>query len=224
MDNKTNPLFIRNVDIYEGIPESSFCKIAPNSFEDNFIKGTQLYTPHRADGKIYVIHRGEVVLYHSKNGKRAIFDTLGPGAVFGTFDSKSPNPNHFAETSKGSYLCVTPVNEFLKVISAHPEAMLNFMQKMANRINDYEVKIQTSIETAAEKIYLELIRLHKKRQHSFLGKVIKIPLQITHEQIAERTNLNRVTVTRSLKKLKTDGLVNIEKGTGIIHLKDLATD
>ena len=50
---------------------------------------------------------------------------------------------------------------------------------------------------------------------------MKIPLQVTHEQIAERTNLNRVTVTRCLKKLKTEGLVTIEKGTGIIHLKDM---
>ncbi len=216
--SNSQPMILRDINIYEGIPERSFCKLAPNSFEDNFSKGSQLYTPHKDDGKIYVIHRGEVVLYHSKDGKRAIFDTLGPGTVFGTFDPASPKPNHFAQTTKNSYLCVTPVDEFLKVISAHPEAMLKFMQKMANRINDYEEKISTNIDTASEKIYQELNRLNKKRS-SFMGKLIKIPLQITHEQIAERTNLNRVTVTRSLKKLKTDGLVSIEEGTGIIDLK-----
>lgn len=222
MSKPKEPLFLRDIDIYEGIPETSFCKIAPNSFEDNFSKGTQLYSPHQTDGKIYVMHRGEVILYHSKDGKRAIFDTLGPGSVFGSFDPKNPRPNHFAETSKGSYLCVTPVDEFLKVISVHPEAMLNFMQKMATRIHDYEVKISTSLETASEKIYQELLRLNKKRQQGILSKFAKIPLQVTHEQIAERTNLNRVTVTRSLKQLKKDGLVSIEEKTGIIHLKDLA--
>lgn len=221
-NHKQNPLFLKNINIYEGIPESSFCKIAPNSFEDNFPKGSQLYSPHQTDGKIYVIHRGEVVLYHSKDGKRAIFDTLGPGAVFGSFDPKNTTPNHFAETAKNSYLCVTPVDEFLKVISAHPEAMLNLMQKIAARITDYEVRIKNSIETATEKIYQELLRLNKKRHQGILNKLIKIPLQVTHEQIAERTNLNRVTVTKGLKKLKEDGLVTIEDGTGTIHLKDLA--
>ncbi|QQR83997.1 Crp/Fnr family transcriptional regulator [Candidatus Peregrinibacteria bacterium] len=213
---------LKNIDIYEGIPEASFCEIAPHSFEDTYKKGHQIYTPHQKDGKIYVIKRGEVILYHSKDGKRSIFDTLGPGAVFGSFDLENDTPNHFAETTKGSYLCVTPVNEFLKIISAHPESMLKLMQKMATRINDYEFKIQNNIEAAAERIYQELQRLHKKRQHSLLGKMMNIPLQVTHEQIAERTNLNRVTVTRCLKRLKNQGLVTIEKGTGIIHLRDIA--
>lgn len=213
---------LKNIDIYDGIPESSFCQVAPNSFEDNYSKDTQLYTPHKEDGNIYVIKRGEVILYHSKDGKRAIFDTLGPGSVFGSFDPESPTPNHFAMTTKASYLCVTPVKEFLKVISAHPESMLKFMQKMASRINDYEMKIQNSIETASERIYSELLRLNKKRQHSLLGKWMSIPLQVTHEQIAERTNLNRVTVTRSLKKLREEGLLSIEKETGIIKLKDFS--
>jgi len=220
MDQKN--FFLKNIDIYEGIPESSFCKLAPGSFEDNYNKDSQLYSPHKKDGNIYVIKRGEVILYHSKEGKRAIFDTLGPGSVFGSFDPDNPTPNHFAQTTKSSYMCVTPVNEFLKVISAHPEAILKLMQKMAIRINDYELKIQNSIETATERIYQELQRLNKKRQYGFIGKMINIPLQATHEQIAERTNLNRVTVTRSLKKLKEEGLVTIEKKTGIIHLKDLS--
>lgn len=213
---------LKGIDIYEGIPEASFCSIAPNSFEDNYKKGYQIYNPYERDGKIYVVRRGEVILYHSKDGKRSIFDTLGPGAVFGSFDLSNDVPNHFAETTKSTELCVTPVDEFLKIISAHPEAMLKLMQKMAMRINDYEVKIQNNIETASERIYQELQRLNKKRQHSLLGKMMKIPLQVTHEQIAERTNLNRVTVTRCLKKLKQGGLVDIEKGTGIIHLKDIA--
>lgn len=220
-DENHKDFVLKDIDIYDGIPESSFCKIAPSSFEDNFAKDSQLYTPHQEDGKIYCVKRGEVILYHSKNGKRAIFDTLGPGSVFGSFDPKNILPNHFAQTTKNSYLCVTPVDEFLKVISAHPETMLKFMQKMAHRIHDYEIKIQNSIETATKRVYQELMRLHKKRQHSLLGKIMKIPLQVTHEQIAERTNLNRVTVTRSLKKLRNEGLVTIEKKTGIIHLKEL---
>lgn len=221
-EKKDHNFVLKGVDIYDGIPESSFCQIAPNSFEDNYAKDAQLYTPHKEDGKIYVVKRGEIILYHSKDGKRAIFDTLGPGSVFGSFDPDSPKPNHFAMTTKSSYLCVTPVNEFLKVISAHPEAMLKFMQKMASRINDYEMKIQNSIETASERIYSELLRLNKKRQHKLLSKWMSIPLQVTHEQIAERTNLNRVTVTRSLKKLREEGLLSIEKETGIIKLRDLS--
>jgi len=210
--------FLKNLDIYEGISEAVLCRIASSAYETTVPTGTQIYSPHKEDGNIYVLKRGEVVLYHSKDGKRAIFDTLEPGSVFGSFDPQNLTPTHFAVTTRPTMLCVTPLNEFLKIISEHPEAMLRLMQKMALRIHDYEQKIQNSTEGATERIYNELERIQKKRQQSFLGKFLPIPLQITHETLAEHTNLNRVTVTRGLQQLKNEGLIRIESGTGVIHL------
>lgn len=212
--------FLRNLDIYEGIPETTLCKIATSAYEKDFRTGSQIYSPHEEDGNIYVLKRGEVILYHSNNGKRAIFDTLGPGTVFGSFDPQNTTPTHFAETTKGTLLCITPLEEFLEVVKTHPEIMLRFMQNMTRRVQDYEAKIKSSIETATEKVYSELERLQNKRQKSFIGKFMPIPLQMTHEKLSEHTNLNRVTVTRSLKKLKEDGLITIDQ-KGIIQLNPL---
>jgi len=218
MSNQDDKMwFLKDLDIYSGVSEKSLCQIAPGSFEEDYRKGTQIYTPHQGDHNIYNIKHGEVILYHSKDGKRAIFDTLGPGSVFGNFDQSQDKPTHFAETTKGTLLCVTPLDEFLKIIQQHPELMLNLMQSMASRIQDYETKIKSNIETASEKVFTELERLQKKRQSSLIGKFMPVPLQITHEKLAEHTNLNRVTVTRSLKKLKDDGLISINS-KGVIEL------
>ncbi len=211
--------FLKNLDIYSGISEKTLCQIAPEAWEEDFKKGHQLYTPHEKDQNIYSLKHGEVILYHSKDGKRAIFDTLGPGSVFGTFDPTQERPTHFAEITKNTLICVTPLSEFLKIIHHHPEMMLNLMQKMTQRIQDYEVKIKSNIETASERVYSELDRLRKKRQRSFMGKFMPVPLQITHEKLAEHTSLNRVTVTRSLKKLKEEGLITIDD-KGVIGLAD----
>ncbi len=208
---------LKDFNIYEGIPEKEFCEIATSSVDREYSNGSRIYSPYEDDGNIYVVHRGEIVLYHSNDGKRAIFDTLGPGSVFGSFDFKNPKPNHFAEVTKNAMLCVTPVKEFLRVIAAYPESMLRMMQKMAVRINDYEEKIKSNIETASERIYFELVRLQKKRESNPITRLI--PLQITHEKIAEHTNLNRVTVTRCIKKLKNDGMIEVDQGTGVIKLK-----
>lgn len=220
-NNQDKFWFLKNLDIYEGISEAALCRIAETAYETTRPKNFQVYSPHEPDGNIYVLKRGEVVLYHSKNGKRAIFDTLEPGSVFGSFDPSNIVPGHFAVTTRPSLLCVTPLNEFLKIIAQHPEAMLRLMQKMALRIHDYELKIHSGIEGASERIYNELLRIQQKRQRSFLGKLMPVPLQITHETIAEYTNLNRVTVTRGLKALKEQGLVTIEKDTGAIRLKKI---
>ena len=209
--------FIKDMDIYSGVSERTLCQLAPTSFEEDYRKGSQIYSPHQADHNIYNIKHGEIILYHSKDGKRAIFDTLEPGSVFGNFDMQQEKPTHFAETTKSTLLCVTPLPEFLNIIKNRPELMLNLMQSMANRIQDYEMKIKSNIETASERVYSELERLQKKRQGSLLGKFMPIPLQITHETLAEYTNLNRVTVTRSLKKLKEEGIISIND-KGVIEL------
>ena len=159
-----SPWVIKDLDLYEGISEASLCQVAPNSFEENYSKGTQIYSPHQEDQNIYVVQQGEVILYHAKNGKRAIFDVLPPGSVFGSFDPELSTPTHFAETTKGTLLCVTPLSEFLKIVQSHPQMMLRFMQKMVQRIRDYEIKIKSNIETASEKVYSELERLQKKTQ------------------------------------------------------------
>lgn len=216
-DHDDKMWFLKNLDIYAGVSEKTLCLLAPTSFEENYRKGIQIYTPHTADRNIYVLKHGEIILYHSKEGKRSIFDTLGPGSVFGSFDLKQKSPTHFAETTKNTMLCVTPVEEFLKIIENQPELMLNLMQRMAQRMQDYENKMRSNIETASERVYSELERLQKKRQSSFMGKIIPVPLQITHEKLAEHTDLNRVTVTRSIKKLKDDGIISINK-KGVIEL------
>jgi len=220
-ENDDNKIwFLKDLDIYAGISERSLCQLAPTAFEEDYKKGTQIYTPHEKDQNIYVLKHGEIILYHSKEGKRAIFDTLGPGSVFGNFDLSQASPTHFAETTRNTLLCVTPLDEFLKIIKHHPEMMLNLMQTMARRIQDYEDKIKMNIETASERVFSELERLQKKKQRSFIGKFMPVPLQITHEKLAEHTNLNRVTVTRSLKKLKEEGLIGINE-KGVIELKKL---
>ncbi len=218
MNSKDDKMwFLKNLNIYEGVTEETLCKIAPKAWEEDFKKGRQIYTPHEKDSNIYFLKHGEIILYHSKDGKRAIFDTLGPGSVFGTFDPDQELPTHFAETIKNTLLCITPLDEFLKIIHSHPKLMLRLMQKMVHRIQDYETKIKSNIETASERVYSELSRLNKKRQMGIIGKFIPVPLQITHEKLAEHTNLNRVTVTRSLKKLKDDGLISINS-KGVIEL------
>lgn len=211
------PWYFKEADIYQGIPESVLCQLAPTAFEKKYSKGVQIYSPHEENDKVYVVNQGEVTLHHSRGGKRFIFDTLPAGSVFGNFNPDQKNPSHFAETTKGTVLCVTPMHEFLEIIKQNPEMMLRFMQKMAHRIQDYEVKIKSHLDTASERILTELKRLDRKRKESFLGKLMHLPLQITHEKLAEYTNLNRVTVTRSLQTLKKEGFIAIDE-KGVIEI------
>jgi CRP-like cAMP-binding protein len=212
--------YLRNIDIYQGLTDAEIVCIAKNSHDKTIQKNNLIYTPHEDNQYIYVLKRGEVQLYHSKDGNKVVFDIIGPGTVFGGFSSESRRPNHFAECVRNSFLCVTPVNEFLTLVSKRPEMMLNLMQKMSERISEYERKLEVSTGTASEKIMYELARLKEKRSHNFMGKFFAQPLKVTHERLAIMTGLNRVTVTRTMDVLKKANKIQVNDKTKEITIMD----
>ena len=205
--------YLRNIDIYQGLTDEEIVCIAKNSHDKTVQKNNLLYTPHEDNQYIYVLKRGEIQLYHSKDGNKVVFDIIGPGTVFGGFNTENRRPNHFAECIRNSFLCVTPINEFLMIVSKRPEMMLHLMQKMSERIFEYEKKLEVSTGSASEKIMYELARLKEKRSHNFMGKFFAQPLKVTHERLAIMTGLNRVTVTRTMDILKKTNKIEINDTT-----------
>lgn len=213
--------YLSQFDLFDALPESELAKEAPSMHGKKYAKGEVIYSPREETELIYVLKEGEVILYHSHDGKQETFDTIGPGTLFGTFSVESRVPSHFAEATRDSTVCVFPIKDFLSVLRNKPDLMMRFIQSMADRLQDYEKRFKNNLQTAKETIYEELARLKSKQQKSFLGKFFGKegpPLRLTHEQIASLTGLNRVTVTRSLKELKEEGLLSINPDTGVIEL------
>jgi CRP-like cAMP-binding protein len=215
--------YLSQFDLFDALSEGELMKDAPSMHGKKYSKGELIYSPHKQTDLIYVLKEGEVILYHSHDGKQETFDTLGPGTLFGNFSVESRNPSHFAEATRDSNVCVFPIMDFLNIIKNKPDLMMRFIQNMADRLLDYERRFKNNLQTAKETIYEELSRLKEKRKRSFLGKFFGSdgpPLRLTHEQIASLTGLNRVTVTRSIKELKEEGLLHINPSNGVIELKE----
>lgn len=209
-------------DMFDSIPEEERMPISESLHGDSIPKGTTIYTPHEELNKIYLLKQGEVVLYHSHEGKTEIFDTLSPGALFGNFQLDPQKPSHFAATTRETVLCGFSTEDFSTILSKRPELTMKFIEKMATRIADYERRFKNSLYTAKFRIYDELKRLEEKKNNSFFGKLFdkKVPIRLTHEEIAKITGLNRVTVTRSLKELKEEGLVSVDSESGVIEIHE----
>ena len=137
--------FLRNINIYQGLSDEEIMCVAKHSIDKEFPKNTQIYSPFEEAPYIYVIKKGEVQLYHHVGDKKSVFNILTPGTVFGCFNTQTNTPNHFAECTQNCYVCVTPVKEFLQLVTVYPEMMLRLMQNMAQRLDEYEQKIESSL-------------------------------------------------------------------------------
>ncbi len=212
--------YITQIDVFEGISDMEMMQIAEKALEHRCDSHKQIYTPHDGnDQRVYMLKEGEVILYHSQDGKRRIFDVLGPGSIFGNFIPDAAASAHFAVALPGSRYCSLPVADFQKVVVAHPEILMRILQKLAARLQDYEHKLHIDMGSATERVLGELKRYQKKKRNPFSFLTKDPPLAISHEKLAELTGLNRVTVTRSIKILKMEGEIDVD-GKGLITLKE----
>jgi CRP/FNR family transcriptional regulator, cyclic AMP receptor protein len=207
---------LKNVDLYEGISEKELIRLTDKAIESTVKKGTILYSPTKPAQYIYVIKEGEIELYREENGTKVVLETLFPGDVFGDFGGKPTT--HFAAVARRSYLCQTPREEFLNIVRHHPEISFRLMQALAQKTRYYEDKITSLSGPARNRILDELRHLAHKNKHSLWGKMFPLPLKISHQKLAEKTGLNRVTVTKLLGELRNEGVLTIDEKTGEIRI------
>ena len=203
--------YLKNLDIFEGIPDDEIMRLAGRVQECMFSKDEMIYSPEELLNSIYVVKRGEVRLFHSKNGKRTVFDVLGPGSLFGGITFSSVKSTHFAQATHPTKVCIFSEEDYLSVLKKRPELMMRFIKKITSKVNEYETRLSRRSDTAEEIIMAELEHLQDKRRHSLFGIWKRSRVYITHEELAELTGLNRVTVTRLLKKLRETGKITVER-------------
>lgn len=208
--NEKKIWYLQQIDLFAGIPDEEIMTIANKMVEKKCSKKELLYTPHESNNFVCVLKKGEVTLYNSHRGRKLIIDVLKPGSIFGNIGFEKEKNNHFAEATQDSYICIFPVEEFLKIVQAKPQIMLKLLKIMSNRLKEYEDRLKGGLFDAKEKIIHHLKILEKKRAKGFLNRLIGKPTKITHEILAQNTGLSRETVSRAISDLKKEGLIKTD--------------
>lgn len=218
---KNHSFCIRNTDIYKGVSEKDMMEVTPTAVEKYFDKGFVFYEPKRPAADIYVIKSGEVELYQLQGGKKIVLETLFEGDTFGDFTGDSET-THYARALRKTYVCKTPTREFLEIVKNFPEIVFNLLGELARKTQYYENKIATLSLPAKDQLLYELRTLSAKNKRNVLGRIFDIPLRISHQKLADKTGLNRVTVTKLMKELKDQGYIRVNEQTRVIEI--LKTD
>jgi CRP/FNR family transcriptional regulator len=208
--------YLTQIDLFAGLPDAEIERIATRVVHQQCTAPQQLYRPDvPSDAQIFIVKEGEVLLYHVRDGRRFVFDVLGPGSVFGSTSLLPETVTHFAEAQAGSRYCILPLSDVQALIVAHPDILLRLLGTLSQRVHDYEQKLSLDTGTAAERVLGELKRYQKKRYPLWLSP-FSARLPLTHEKLATLTGLNRVTVTRALQALRASGDVAFDAQGAIL--------
>jgi CRP-like cAMP-binding protein len=213
--------YIDNHALYSSLSNDVKALLVQSMEITDFKPGQRVFKNQDPIKYVSIIKHGELFLYHTKNKKRIIFDTLTPGDIVGALMPNLKKMHYFGQAGHGGVcFCQFPKELFWSIAETCPQMLLTMNKYLFEKQAGYQTKFETQQNKADELIFHELLRLQVKKQKGFIGKFINRPLRITHEEIAERTGLNRVTVTRAMKTLKTKNKIQVDPKTGIINITE----
>ncbi|UCH24419.1 MAG: Crp/Fnr family transcriptional regulator [Trueperaceae bacterium] len=185
-----------------------------------------LYEAGREASSLYVVNYGVLkAVVPTSLGRDRIADLYGPGDILGL--AALDGGSHPETVVAVHDACLTPID---------PQQAMNdrklrdyIMRSMARQIRRSREMIDEAEMPVGARVTRAFLRLAKRfGQPADDGQVggIKLPLALTHEDLADLTGSSRVTITRILGELRSGGALSGTRGVYVANLQGLerATD
>jgi len=180
-----------------------------------FWKGKSIiyHQGERGDG-FYYLHKGLVKIVASTlKGNERILNIVVPGQLLGV--QSMDRQTHFttAIAVKNSVLYHFSCEQFADMMTKHPDLLHLFSQTLNQKMRILLYAINLKALTAEEQIAALLLNICEDHKNH------EVPL--TQQDLANCTGLTRITVYKTLKQWKEDGIIEMEKRKFIIKRPDL---
>lgn len=186
----------------------------------SYRRGEFLYHQEEVSAQFYFILSGHVqVSIFGEDGHEFVLEVMGRWALCGEADAFSHLPRFSAAMSIGDTEVIAFDAEVMaSAAAAHPELAVALLRIASLKQRVLGRRLQHLASPKPEKRIFELLgRLAELYGHESDGAIV-IGITLTHEQISAMTGASRVTVTRTLSRLREEGVLAIRKRQ--IHVLD----
>jgi CRP/FNR family transcriptional regulator len=186
--------------------------------------GAVLYEAGREASSLYIVNSGVLkAIVPTSLGRDRIADLYGPGDILGT---AALDGGRHAETVVAVHdACLTPLDPQQAMNDRRLRdyilrSMARQLRRSREAIDDAELPVGARVTRA----FLRLVERFGQEADSAQG--VKLPLALTHEDLASLTGSSRVTITRILGELRNEGALSGTRGVYLANPKGLeaATD
>jgi len=183
-------------------------EIAPAGRTITLPAGVQLYAQEEISRNFYLIEKGAIqATYYHPDGAVLVLEIMGPGSLFGEGSAFDMQPRQItAETLSQVRAVEFNADEVAQAMGSDPRIGLTLIRIMSSKQRSLIPKLAMTAKRSHEASLLNLLL----RFVSY-GE---LSIQLTHAQMAEIIGASRITVTRTLARLRRDGLVVL--GNGVV--------
>ncbi len=180
-------------------------------------KGKIIYTPGKTGEVLFLLCQGSVHLYHlSLEGRKFIVQSIGPMTFFGEMAILGQSmQDSFAEAAEDCTICVMGRADVEKLILWKPQVAIRMLEDISQRLHKVQERLWESVfkSTSARLASLLLELSHNGRQ----------PIEgVRHQDLAEMLGIYRETVTNTLDRWQSEGIISLSrKKISILNLDQL---
>ncbi|AGF56268.1 MULTISPECIES: Crp/Fnr family transcriptional regulator [Clostridium] len=220
-NNSVGQFCASKVPIFENLNDEEIIEIADIIEHKEFAKGDTIFIEGDVAKTLYFINQGKIKLYkYTKDGKEQILHVLSGRDFFGELELIKPSKYGFnAKAIENSKICTITKDEMRAIMMRNPEIGIKILEAVAERLARIESLVQNlaTNDVDSRMAYL-LIDLAEKYGENKDGKIyIKLPL--SRVEMANYIGVTRETISRKLKKLEVEKLIEII-GTKTIVILD----
>jgi CRP-like cAMP-binding protein len=219
MSIKTYINVLKNTSLFKGFTEEELTALfsrVPYKVE-NYSKGDVILAEDEACDTLNLILEGTIeVQKMDSTGKVLSIAEFGKGDIFGEmliFADRNTSPINAIAKNKATILHVNK-NSVISLCQSNSLFLLEYLRIISNKAIILNLKLkEVTLKTIRQKVCEFILSQHKEQ------KSLKIKLNMTKKDWADKIGVQRPSLSRELIKMKEEGLLDYDKD--IIIIQDL---
>jgi CRP/FNR family transcriptional regulator, dissimilatory nitrate respiration regulator len=223
MENKD---IVKKALLFCGLDEEHLAEVAEIAVRRPFAKGETIFSEGEKAEGFYLLASGGLKLCKiSPDGREKVLHMVHPVETFAeaAFFGDGSYPAEARGVEKGEVLFF-PKAAFMGLLERNPRFSLNLIASLSMLLRRFARQIEElSFADAPSRLASYLIDLASRRSTSYQGKTY-LELDMRKGELASRLGTVSETLSRTFKKLKDEGVIDVEGNkVTILNMEKLRT-
>lgn len=210
---------VRAIHYFESLSDDDARRFASELVVRNFGSREFVVVEGEPSAGFYLLCRGKARIFRTAaDGREQTFRLVGAGDTFNEvpiFDG-APNPAT-VETIEPSEVILIPSESLVRTIRRQPEVGMALLRHFARRLRSFtELVEQISLQTVQGRLARYLYQLARE-EGVRTEEGIVVPRTITQQDLASLVGSVREVVSRTLKVMSEDGIVEVRRKDIVIR-------
>jgi CRP/FNR family transcriptional regulator len=208
--------------LFSGLAGEDLAELATIAVRRRFGRGESLFCEGEPATGFYLLVSGNIKLCRvSPEGREKVLhfvkprETFAEAAFFG--DGSYPAEARAMEGGEALFL---PRQGFMELMSRNPQFSLNLVASLSLMLRRFVRQIEElSFADVTSRLASFLVRRADEKSASY-GGIIYIDLGIRKGELASRLGTASETISRTFRKLKEEGIIEVQGSRVLIHRMD----